>query len=469
MTDRPTSPNAIVSEPRSERLVRQSAGLLLAWPWFDNAGLFALKRWFFPVSRLWAAARAANGDTDAFYEAVPMPRRLDQQDQLRQALARFEEARAAVNAIETEWQRVFFDPGDEREHYRVAVEAARRDLRHAYNATRRHFRFLLGPAVPRTKLAIDPPDTVAAVYAGSLDEPAKLFAPPAIDPDIDESASIPSATGSDHWLRFKSPSARVGDTAWARVHEPNGVIDPPTVIYGHGICVEFDHWRGLIDEAQALVRLGYRVIRPEAPWHGRRVTPGSFGGERVIAAFPSGILDALTGAVQEWAVLARYARKTSEGPIIFAGSSLGALTGQLAATHAIHWPEDIRPEALLLITHTGDLGAAVTGGALSNLWADPAEIQRAGWSLDAAQKYLGLLDPGERMAVPPERIVSVLGKRDVILPYAGGRELVDRWQVPPANAFVMDRGHFSVPMGLVRDPRPLQRLAEIVATLPRRS
>lgn len=467
MTERRPAAHAELTETRGERHLRRAAGVLLAWPWFDGAGLFALKRWFFPLSRLWAAARAANGDPSAYFAEVPMARRLDQQEQLGQAIARFEEARAAANAIETEWQRVFFSGSGEREHYLSAVEAARRELRHAYNATRRHFRFMLSPSVPRTKLVIDTPESVAAIYGSAVGDPRALFAPPSTQPSIEVSASIPSATGRDFWLRFKSPSARLGDMVWARVHEPVGVVDPPTVIYGHGICVEFDHWRGLIDEAHALVRLGYRVIRPEAPWHGRRVTPGSFGGERIIAAFPTGILDALTGAVQEWAVLSRWARETSKGPLVFAGSSLGALTSQLAATHAKDWPQDLRPQALLLVTHTGRLGDAVTGGALSNLWADPAEILKQGWSLQEAQRYLGLLDPANDLAVPPERIVSVLGKRDVILPYAGGRELVARWQLPPANSFTFDRGHFSVPMTLVREDRPLRRLAEIVAALPR--
>lgn len=466
MSEEPRSAIAMLRERKGERYARRAAGMLFAWPWFDGAGLFALKRWFFPLSRLWAAARAANGDPQAFYAAVPLQRRLEDLPPLTDALARFEEARAAVNAIEAEWQRVFFASSGESEHYLSAVEAARRDLRHAYNATRRHFRFLLSPAVPRTKFAIETP-AAAEKYDAAVDDRSGLFAPPAVDPAVDVSASIPSATGRDCWLKFASPSVRTGDTVVARVHEPVGVTDPPTVIYGHGICVEFDHWRGLVDEAHALVRSGYRVIRPEAPWHGRRVTPGSFGGERIIAAFPSGIVDALSAAVQEWAVLARWARRTSRGPIVFAGSSLGALTSQLAATHALDWPEDVRPQALLLITHTGRLGDAVTGGALSNLWADPEEIARHGWTLEAAHRYLSLLDPAERTAVPPERIVSVLGKRDVILPYAGGIDLVERWGVPDENRFAFDRGHFSVPMSLVRDDRPLKRFAEVVAALPK--
>jgi pimeloyl-ACP methyl ester carboxylesterase len=447
-------------------MMRGVAGALLAWPWFDTVGIYALKHWFFPASRLWAAAREANSDVEVFYSAVPVEHRSGDSDKLRSALARFEEARAAANAIEVEWERVFFGATDEQEGYRRGVEAARRELRHAYNATRRHFRFMVRPDTPRVRLAIDTPAEAEAIYGAALSDPAAAFAAPTVQPAIEVSRRIPSSVGTDFWLRFASPSARLGDTVWARVHEPPGIPDPPTVIYGHGICVEFDHWRGLIDECHALVRLGFRVIRPEAPWHGRRVAPGTFGGERAIGAFPTGILDTLTGAVQEWSVLARWARETSKGPLVFAGSSLGALTSQLAAHHAQRWPQALRPDAMLLITHTGDLGEAVSGGALTDLWANPVEIERKGWTVDIARKYMALLDPGAALALPPHCVVSVLGRRDVILPYRGGRDLTESWCLPTANSFVWDRGHFSVPMTLVRNDAPLRRLAEIVAALP---
>ncbi len=451
----------------ASRFTRGIAGTVLALPWFDNAGLFALRTWFFPASRLWAAAASAHGDPDAFHAAVPMLPRLAQREQVIQALARFEEARAAANAIEAEWERVFFGPGDPADAYRVGVEAARHKLRHAFYATRRHFRFMVRPDVPRVKLAIATPLEAEAIYGAALRDPARLFAIPQTPPAIQISRRFQTATGTDFWLRFASPSARLGDTVWARVHEPPGVTDPPTVIYGHGICVEFDHWRGLIDECHALVRLGFRVIRPEAPFHGRRLQPGSFGGERIIGAFPTGILDALTGAVQEWAVLAGWARATSQGPLVFAGSSLGALTSQLAADHARTWPEPLRPDALLLITHTGDIAEAVTSGALANLLVNPIEMERMGWTRELAREYLGVLNPGRTLALPPQRVVSVLGRRDVILPFEGGRDLTERWCLPTENSFVWDRGHFSVPTTLIRNNAPLLRLARIVAELKR--
>lgn len=118
------------------------------------------------------------------------------------------------------------------------------------------------------------------------------------------SRPVPTAEGRDFWPRFPSPSTRLGDRAYARVYEPGDIENPPTLIFGHGICVEFDQWNGLIDEAVTLCRLGIRVIRPEAPLHGRRRPEGYYGGERMIAAFPAGSLDLFTGAVREWSVLA---------------------------------------------------------------------------------------------------------------------------------------------------------------------
>lgn len=449
--------------PQRARAVRAVAGTLLAHPWFDRAALFALRHWFFPTSRLRAAAHEANGEAERFYDSVPMQGRLEDRDRLARALARFEEARAAANAIEAEWSRVFFGPDDAGDNYRAAVESARITLRHAHNATRRHFRFLIGRNVPNAKLAISDPAEVEAIYGaapGDLDRFTSVLDP---GPEVETSCAISTTTGRDFWLRFRSPSTRLGDTVYARVHEPAGATNPPTIIFGHGICVEFDHWHGLVDECQALVRMGFRVIRPEAPWHGRRTVPGSFGGEPVIATFPAGALDTLTGAVQEWAVLARWARETSTGPLAFGGSSLGAMTSQLAADRAAGWPERLRPDALLLITHTGDLTDAVLNGALAEIWMRPADAEAKGWTQDLARKYLRLLEPSRPLALPPRRIVSILGRRDIVLPFASGRNLVEAWCVPDDNVFIWDRGHFSVPMTLVRDEAPLRRFAEVVA------
>ena len=449
----------------SDRITRAIAGTLLARPWFDHATLYALRTIFFPTSRLFAAAREAGGDIERFYAAIPQSPKPRHRERVRRALALFEERRAAVNAIETEWRSVFFGVTDQRASYCAATEAARRSLRHAYNASRGDFRFLVDRETPRVKLAISTPDETAAIYGPALADLAPFVAAPATQPHIEVSRLFDCPTSRDGWLRFRSPSPRLADTVYARIHEPLGIVDPPTVIFGHGVCVEFDHWKGLMDECAALIALGFRVVRPEAAWHGRRVAPGRFGGEQVIGAFPTGTLDALTGAVQEWAVISRWARETSRGPIVFAGSSLGAMTSQLAASCARDWPRSIQPDAMLLLTHTGDMAAAVTDGALSTMFADRSLAEAKGWTDQIARRYFSLLNPARPPVMPPAQIVSVLGSRDVVLPYDSGHRLVERWNVPPENVFVWDRGHFSVPMTLIRNDAPLQRLRRIVDDL----
>ena len=73
---------------------------------------------------------------------------------------------------------------------------------------------------------------------------------------------------------------------YARVLEPIGVTNPPTLLFGHGIGVEYDHWRNTVDFLKYLPQLGIRVIRPEAAWHGRRVPDGFYGGEYFLSTTP---------------------------------------------------------------------------------------------------------------------------------------------------------------------------------------
>ena len=448
----------------SDSLQRFIAGTVLARPWFDHATLFGLKHMFFPGSRAWAAAAEAGDDYAAFCAAVPIPVRHEKREVITRSLVKIAESRATAEAVEAAWEQAFFGPDTRRGAAELhAIEAARLTARHAYNSTRWGLRLRLPANLPRAKLAIETPASVEAVHGGGLVAFDARSAPPATMPAIETSRSISTSTGTEFWLRFKSPSARLGDTAYARVHEPHDAMNAPTLIFGHGVCVDFDHWKGLIDESQALAARGFRIIRPEAPWHGRRAPVGRFGGERSIGAFPMGMLDSFSGALQEWAVLSDWARKRSKGALVFGGSSLGAMTSQLAADRSHTWPAALRPDALFLVTHTGDMGAAVTDGALANLWASPEVVKSFGWTPELARRYLSLLNPVNTIPMPPENIVSILGRRDVILPFESGRQLVARWGVPERSAFVWDRGHFSVPASLIRNTAPLDRLCQITA------
>jgi pimeloyl-ACP methyl ester carboxylesterase len=446
----------------ADRFRRALAGYLLAWPWFDGLSTWILRRLYFPASRLWAAAELADGSAERFWQAVPMRRRLEHSRRLESVLARCDQARTRAQALETEWQRVFFGPEESSPNYRSAVEAARLGGRHAYNAARRFFLFLLDREVPRARLETATPAEVAAVYGKARRDLTPFVAPPDPMPEIEVSRAIPGAAATDYWLRFKSPSARLGDMVYARVHEPQGAADAPTIIFGHGICVEFDHWHGLIDEADTLCKAGFRVIRPEAPWHGRRVPAGYFGGERLIATYPLGLLDAVLGSLQEWAVIADWSRKTSRGALAFGGTSLGAQVAQLAADRAREWPARLRPDGLFLITHCGSMGEAAQHGEIAKIVGGAEEAVRKGWTAEEVDRYAALLDPRPEAAVAPTRIVSVLGRRDIVTPFSSALSLIDGWKVPGDNRFVWDRGHFSIPMTLIRNPAPIARFREVM-------
>jgi hypothetical protein len=447
-----------------ETIRRFIVGTCVARPWFDCASLFGLKHMLFPASRAWAAAAEAGDDYAAFCAAVPLPIRHEKRDAITKTLTKIAEARVVSTSVEQAWERAFFGPAVHNDRQLHALEAARLSARHAYNATRWGLRLQLPANAPRAKLAIETPDAVEAIYGGGLAAFDARISPPAIMPKIEQSHVIQTATGRDFWLRFNSPSERLGDVVYARVSEPHDANPTtPTLLCGHGVCVDFDHWKGLIDESQSLVARGFRIIRPEAPWHGRRAPIGRFGGERQIGAFPMGLLDAFSGALQEWAVLSDWARKQSKGALVFGGSSLGAMTSQLAADRSYTWPSHLRPDALLLVTHTGDMAAAVTEGALANLWAAPEVVKGFGWTPELARKYLTLVNPVNNMPMPPENIVSILGRRDVILPFESGRQLVARWGVPERSSFIWDRGHFSVPASLIRNTAPLDRICDIAA------
>jgi len=59
----------------------------------------------------------------------------------------------------------------------------------------------------------------------------------------------------------------------------------------------------------------------------------------------------------------------------------------------------------------------------------------------------------------------VLGSHDDVTPFDSGKALIDRWAVPQANRFIWRCGHFTVPLAMLRDHRPLARFSEILRNL----
>src|SRR5690606_36321207 len=156
-------------------------------------------------------------------------------------------------------------------------------------------------------------------------------------PAVERSPAIPARLGSIYWLRFASPSERLGDVAYAKVMEP-AVANPPTDVIGNGVCLEPENARDLVDAATVMCRLGFRVVEITTPWHGRRCLAGDYGGERFFATAPMGQIDLFTAQARETCVLIDWCKRNFDAPVVLAGISLGSFVAQLVAAHSAHWP-----------------------------------------------------------------------------------------------------------------------------------
>ena len=91
------------------RLFRSPAGGLLTQPWVDGVVLMLLRRYFFPLSRLWALAREAEGNDERFIAGTSSrnwsPRRVRR---LRASLAHFERCRLKAYMTEQLWHDYLF-------------------------------------------------------------------------------------------------------------------------------------------------------------------------------------------------------------------------------------------------------------------------------------------------------------------------------------------------------------------------
>jgi hypothetical protein len=363
------------------------------------------------------------------------------------------------------WESAFFAKRPPTTAALIDLETARRDAAHQFNLTRRFFlpmrNRLPGPIL--WNIVSEP--ATAQRWAPALSDPAVAFGAPKTMPAVVESAAVPGPASRESWLRFTSP--RLGDPVFAHVYTPPDVADPPTLIFGHGVGVESEHWRGAIEEAAGLCERGIRVIRAEAPWHGQRRLPGSFGGEPMFARGPDGAIEMMAAQAGEIATLVGWARSTSRGPVAIGGMSLGALAAQLAVVHARDWPQALRPDAAILCATCDRLDSVMLDGTLAGAIGMTEAVLAAGWTVPELHRWRALLEPRGEPALDPQNLIALIGRYDRITPYAHGREMMTRWQLPKPNLFIRPQGHFGLALGLVRDPAPMLRLAEVLHRLSR--
>jgi len=440
--------------------IRSAVARLLFRSWFDRAALAALGDWIFPASRLWAAAEAADYDLSRFCADNPdLCRGVTHLVWLPHVLGSLRTLRLRAVEVERRWDELFFGHKACPEADLIAAEARR--LRSGRMFLGSRFLFALAARTARVEpVAWDIPP--AAASAGAIARADAMFRPPDPWPPIEVSARVRRRGAIEYALRFALPGAVDGAMAFARVSEPPGIADPPTVIHCHGFGVEAEHLDRMFDEMRPLVAAGVRVVRMILPWHGRRRRSGTWSGEPFLAQAPISCVALLETLVRELGVLVGWARSTSRGRVALSGVSLGALTAQLAAVRLRNWPETCSPDALLLIGTSDRLDRIAFDGALARILGLDRALSARGWTRDALTDLAALANPVGTPVVDPARILMVLGTVDDVTPFDGGVELARRWRVPAANQFHRPQGHFSVSLGLLGEDAPLRRLAALL-------
>ncbi len=438
-------------------LIESPLGALLARPWLDAAGLFGLRR-YMPLSRLWAAANTARGDVAVFRDQVGSLPAFWSTFQLRPLLAHHDRLQHATDETRAAWETAIFDPDHASDP--GLLDDRRRRASTLHQMTRGYFAPLLIPRRPAlARWQIDPP--------GVVETDASVLYRAAIDPkSVEFSRRFMREGLSEYWLRAATPSARLAvrggsERLYARVVEPADREARDTLIFGSGLCLEFDLLSAGRDSGRQLAAMGWRVIEPISPYHGLRVMPGFYGGEPFFALAPTGTLDLISGQAIETALLTAFARLRFGGTVSVAGISMSSFVAQQIASRCDLWPREAQPDAVLLISHSGRLEEVTFSGALASLLGIDRALHAAGWTRDALAAISAAIDPAGQPALAARRIVSVLGETDRWVPYDHGLELARQWQLPEENVFRYRVGHLGMPVQLTRDPLPFERLRQV--------
>ncbi len=441
-------------------------GSLLARPWVDPVGLYGLRRWYLPLSRVWAAANLAGLDVARFREeiGITLPG-FWSEARLQGLLARHGRARTRGDEARDAWETSVFDPAAAGDPERLGRQ--RRTAATAHLATRALFSPLLFPRrPPLARWRIDDPEQVDRELGPTLDDPSTLYGAPVDADTVSMSRAFIRNGIREYWLRAPTPSPRLrqragSETLYARVVEPvDGAAD--TLISGNGLCVEFDLMSMARDPSALLAAVGWRVIEPVSPYHGLRAMPGLYGGEPFFAAGPTSSMDLIAGQAIESALLIAWARGRFGGKVALAGISMTSFVAQLAASHCHLWPAEARPDAAMLISHSSRVEDVTFGGALAGMLGLDRALVDAGWSRETLARLSRMIDPAEAPALLPSRIVSVLGETDRWVPYQDGLALGERWRLPEENVFRYRLGHLGMPVQLIRDSAPFRRLKQVL-------
>jgi dienelactone hydrolase len=447
--------------PRVHRLLASPVGGLFETAPFETLSLRRLPGQF-AVRRARAAADVSLGaGPAAFLREADAPPAPHLHDRVEAALAEFAEIRERHEDVAERWEAAFWGDDDSTPDERVALERERRRADAAHARPTDTFGFLADDhLVPPVAFDVPDPDDARERWAHELAEPERLyaFADSTVTeslPRVSRSKTVLGPGTVEYRLRFPTPSLHVGDTAEARVYEPEDAVDGlSTVVFFSGLGSLGDR-QGYWPEEEAvgrrLARRGYRVVLPDAPWHGRREPLGSHAGEPYLARGPVGHFELYGAAAQEAGVLVEWARTEGAPAVAVGGLSLGGIVALHVAGRCDDWPESMRPDLAAPVAAAGSVTQLLTGSRLVSLLGEDDALTAAGWTGDDLNEFAPLLNPPATPSLPPERILACYGARDDVAPAASFESLLRRWDVPRRNLVRWDRGHVGTAARFARD------------------
>lgn len=174
----------------------------------------------------------------------------------------------------------------------------------------------------------------------------------------------------------------------------------------------------------------------------------------------AGVLHLLE-ASDEAARLVAWCRTQGSRSVALAGSSLGAMTAQLAASRAAETADSelYLPDQLLLVTPTGNLASLAFSSSMARAAGLDAAVAAAGWDEASFSPYAALVEPSAAPPINPAAISMVLGTDDTVTPYADGLALARAWRIPESNLVIAGRGHFTSSIAMVLPGSALDKLA----------
>ena len=345
------------------------------------------------------------------------------------------------------------------------LDRGRRAAATRHLATRASFYPLLFPTrPPSARWEIDPPVDVERDLGPAIARPDSLYDAAVDAGTVAVSRPVTRDGLREYWLRAPTPVPRLrqrpgSEVLYARVIEPAEPAPCPTLIFGSGLCLEFELLAVARGPSARLADLGWRVVEPISPYHGLRAMPGRYGGEPFFAAGPTSSIDLIAGQAIESALLIAWCRQRFGAKVALAGISMTSFVAQQVASRCHLWPAEARPDAVMLISHSGRIEDVTFGGALPPLGS--TAIGAAGWSRVHCRLSQLIDPPGNGAGAVEHRLGA--GRDRPWVPYDDGLAVTEQWRLPPANVFRYPLGHLGMPVQLTRDGAPFERLRQVLA------